>query len=135
VIVCLDTNIVIYYVEQNPVWAPKVDARLKALLAAGDTLAVCDLARAECMIGPLKSGDAVVLADYQRFFANPAVKMLPLMVVVCERAAQVRVATAMKLELPDCLHLDAAIANGCGLFLTNDAQLSRCTDITVEILT
>ena len=81
-IVCLDTNIVIYYVERHPVWEPKVAARLSALAASGDGIAVCDLARAECLIGPLRSGNAVVLADYQRFFANPTVHMLPLTVGV-----------------------------------------------------
>lgn len=134
-IVCLDTNLVIYYVERHPKWEPKVVARLKGLAAAGGTLAVCDLARAECLIGPLKSGNAGVLADYQRFFASPTVRMLPLSVAVCERAAEVRIASAMHFELPDCLHLAAAAEHGCGLFLTNDAQLARCTAIAVEVLT
>jgi hypothetical protein len=32
------------------------------------------------------------------------------------------------------LNLSAAIENGCGLFLTNDTRLSRCTEIPVEVL-
>ncbi len=103
-------------------------------LTARDQLAACDLARAECLIAPLARADAALLADYQRFFANPAVQMLPLTAAVCERAAQVRVASAMQIKLPDALHLAAAIEHGGGLFLTNDAQLARCTDITVEVL-
>jgi hypothetical protein len=31
----------------------------------------------------------------------------------------------MNFELPDCLDLAAAIEHGCGLFLTNEAQLAR----------
>jgi predicted nucleic acid-binding protein len=135
VIVCLDTNIVVYYVEGNPVLGPKVTARLGAVAASGDAIAVCDLARAECLVGPLKSGNARVLADYQQFFASPTVQMLPLTPAVCERAAEVRVASAMYLDLPDALHLAAAIEHGCDLFLTNDAKLARCTDIRVEVLT
>jgi predicted nucleic acid-binding protein len=133
-IVCLDTNCVIYLVEKNPVWEPKVTARLTAARVAGDQLAVCDLARAECLIGPLAKADIALLADYQRFFASPVVQMLPLTPMVCERAAQVRVASAMQFKLPDALHLAAAIEHGCGLFLTNDAKLVRCTAITVEVL-
>ena len=133
-IVCLDTNIVIYYVERHPIWEPKVAARLKVISIAGDTLAVCDLARAECLVGPLKSGNAVALADYQRFFASASIQMLPLTVRVCERTAAVRVASAMSFELPDCLHLAAAIEYNCGLFLTNDAQLAGCSAIPVEVL-
>ena len=67
--ICMDTNCVIYLIEKNPLWCPKVVSRLAMAKAAGELVAVCDLARAECLIGPLKSGDAAVLADYQGFFA------------------------------------------------------------------
>jgi uncharacterized protein len=134
-IVCLDTNCVIYLIEMNPIWEPKVATRLAAARAAGDQIAVADLARAECLIGPLLRGDAALLAEYQRFFASPTVQMLSLTRAVCERAAHVRIASAMQFKLPDALHLAAAIEHGCGLFLTNDAKLARCTAIPVEVLT
>ena len=51
-IVCLDANIVIYLVERNPLWVPKVSARIAALRSAGDEIAVCDAARLECLVGP-----------------------------------------------------------------------------------
>jgi predicted nucleic acid-binding protein len=133
--ICLDTNCVIYLIENNPVWGPKIVARLATAKAVGDTIAVCDLARSECLIGPLKKGDLALLTNYQRFFASPTVQMLSLTVAVCERAAEVRVASALRFELPDALHLAAAIVHGCGLFLTNDAKLASCTDIPVEVLT
>ncbi len=50
-IVCLDSNILIYYVERHPVWAPKVDGRFKILAAAGDMLTASDAARLECLVG------------------------------------------------------------------------------------
>jgi predicted nucleic acid-binding protein len=134
-ILCLDANCIIYLIEKNPIWGPKVTARLAAARAAGDQLAACDLARAECLVGPLAKGDALLLADYQRFFPSPTVQMLPVTAAVCERTARVRIASAMQFKLPDALHLAAAIEHGCGLFLTNDAQLAPCTDITVEVLT
>ncbi len=101
---------------------------------AGDTVALCDLARAECLIGPLKNGDAPVLSDYQRFFSSSAVHMLPITPLVCERAAEIRVASVMRIKLPDALHLASAIVHGCGLFLTNDEQLKNCGAINVEVL-
>ena len=60
--------------------------------------------------------------------------MLPLTAGVCERAAEVRAASLMKIKLPDALHLAAAIEHGCGRFRTNDAQLSCCTAISVDLL-
>jgi predicted nucleic acid-binding protein len=112
----------------------KVISRLASAKAAGDSIAVCDLARAECLVAPYKNGDAAVLADYQRFFSSATVKMLPLTPAVYERAAMIRVAALMKIKLPDALHLAAATEHGCGLFLTNDALLSRCSSISVEVL-
>lgn len=131
---CLDTNCVIYLVENHPVWTPKIRRRLMALLLAGDTLAVSDLARSECLVGPLNAGDAATLADYQQFFSNPAVAMLPMTAAVCERAAAIRVASAQKIKLPDALHLAAAVEHGCDQFLTNDVPLASCLAISVEVL-
>ena len=133
--VCLDTNCVIFLVEKNPLWTPKVVTRLAASRLAGDTLASSDLARSECLVGPLYAGDAAVLADYQRFFSSPAVEMLPMTSAVCERAAEIRVASGLKIKLPDALHLAAALEHGCGLFLTSDEALAGCAAITVEVLT
>ena len=131
-VVCLDANIVIYYVERNPVWEPKVAARFKAFAASGETLAVSDAARLECLVGPLQSADSTVLADYRKFFGLPGIQMIPVTPVIWERAAQIR--AAYKFQGLDSIHLASAIEHGCGLFLTNDAQLARCTAIPVEIL-
>lgn len=132
--ICLDANCVIYLIENHPHWGPKVVTRLAEAVSAGDQIAVCDLARAECLLGPLKTGDAGVLADYQQFFSSSTVHMLPLSPAVCERAAEIRVASRMKIKLPDALHLAAAAINGCGLFLTNDMSLANCGAISVEVL-
>jgi len=133
-IVCLDANGVIYFVEQNPVWGPKIAARIAALRASGHQIAVTDLARTECLAGPFGSGNVALVADYQAFFSDADVRVLPLTAAVCERAARIRAASRFNLKVPDCLHLACAVEHGCGLFVTNDAQLSQCADITVEIL-
>ena len=132
-IVCLDTNIVIYLVEENAVWTPKADARLVRLRAAGDDVAVGDAARLECLTKPLAAGNAADVAAYRDFFADPLVRMLPVTAAVWERAALV--GATFQLKPLDSVHLATAIEHGCGLFLTNDANLSRCTAIAVEILT
>ncbi len=72
--VCLDADCVIYFVEQNPVWGPRVTARLAVLRAAGNDIAVSDLARTECLARPLAQGNSAVIADYQAFFGDPAIR-------------------------------------------------------------
>ena len=41
---------------------------MTALLASGERLAVSDLVRMECQVGPLKANDAVLLGKYVTFF-------------------------------------------------------------------
>jgi uncharacterized protein len=79
------------------------------------------------------NGNVTDVSTYRVFFASPSVKMLPVTSAAWERAASV--AATYKLKPLDAVHLAAAIEHGCGLFLTNDVQLARCTDIPVEVLT
>ena len=132
-IVYLDANIVIYLVEDHPLWKPKVVTRIVSFRSAGDEIGISDAHRLECLVGPLILGDAASLADYHTFFGDPTVKALSLTAKVCERAAQIRAAHQYKPL--DSLHLAAAVENGCGKFLTNDGQLSGFPDLTVELLT
>jgi predicted nucleic acid-binding protein len=131
-IVCLDTNIVIYLIEANPAWSAKADARVAAIRAAGDRVAVCDATRLECLVRPLKAGDATTEAHYRGFFASPLVQMLPVTTATWESAA--RLGAAFNFKALDSLHLATAIEHGCGLFLTADSRLGRCTAIHVEVL-
>src|SRR5438874_9049192 len=131
-IVCLDTNIVVYLIETDPTWTPRAAARLTALHAAGDEVAVCDAVVLECLIHPLASGDAVVEANYRAFFANPLVRLLPVSRATWEQAAQL--GAAFNFKPMDSLHLATAVEHGCGLFLTADSRLGRCTAIPVEVL-
>jgi uncharacterized protein len=131
-IVCLDANIVIYLVEQNPFWEPKVSARIAAFRAAGDEIAVCDAARLECLVGPFQTGNTADLASYAAFFAGPNPRMLPVTVAIWERAARIR--ADYQFSALDALHLAATVEHGCTRFLTNDAQLKRFPDVLVEVL-
>jgi predicted nucleic acid-binding protein len=131
--VCLDANIVIYLVEADPVWEPRATARIAALRAAGEDIAVSDAARLECLVHPFRNNNPAEIASFTSFFASPTVRMLPTTVAVWERAARIR--ALFRLPALDSLHLATAAEHGCGLFLTNDAQLARFTDIPVEVLT
>ncbi len=128
----LDSNIVIYLVENRPVEGPMVAARLTIAYAAGDTVAISDLTRMECQVGPLKSGDAALLGDLNAFFTLPTVNVLSLSAAVFDRATRIRAIQGFKAI--DSLHLASAVAHGCGLFLTNDVPLARFTDVHIEVL-
>jgi uncharacterized protein len=89
-IIYLDTNIVIYAVEQPALWGSKTLARLAAAVAAKDTFAISDLTRMECLVGPLRKGDAKLHGAYVAFFTQPNVSVAALTATLCDRAAQIR---------------------------------------------
>jgi predicted nucleic acid-binding protein len=127
-----DSGILIYWLDQVGPFHLRADRRMATLLAAGDRVAISDLTRLECRVGALKRRDAAAVAAFDGFFARPEIVLVPLTGSVFDRAAQIR--TDLNFKTPDALHLAAASENGCDRFLTNDTRLSRCTDITIEVL-
>jgi hypothetical protein len=75
-IVFLDANPVIHFIEQPAVWGTVSTARIAALRVAGHLLAVSDLVRMECQVGPLKASDAVRLNAFPTFFNSQDVNIL-----------------------------------------------------------
>jgi uncharacterized protein len=132
VILFLDVNVVIYFIENPPLFGPKATARLAHSQAAGDSWFVSHLTRMECLVGPLRAGNAGLLSNYNAFFASPLVHVVDVSAAVCDRAAAIR--AAHRFAAIDALHLAAAVENGCNIFLTNDTRLSRFPGINVEVL-
>jgi predicted nucleic acid-binding protein len=128
----LDTNIVIYLVEQPPDFGPRTAARINAARAAGERLIVSDLVRMECRVHPLTTGDMTTLAAYDAFFASSDVDVVAITAAVCDRATEIR--ARHRLHTVDPLHMAAAIEAGCTLFLTNDSRLSGFPDLPTEVL-
>ncbi len=69
---------------------------------------ISDLTRMECLVGPLKSGDAAVEADFHAFFR--VTNVVAITAAVCDRAARIRATYNFKpLDAP---HLAAAVGHG-----------------------
>ncbi len=127
-----DSGILIYWLDQVGPFHLRAESRMVALQGVGDRVAISDLTRLECRVGVLKRRDVTALKVFDGFFARSDVELVPLTAAVFDRAAQLRV--DLNLKTPDALHLAAAIEAGCDLFLSNDYRLSKCKDITVEVL-
>ncbi len=48
-IVFLDSNVVVYFVERPAVWGQKASTRIAASRSGGDRFAISDLVRMECL--------------------------------------------------------------------------------------
>jgi uncharacterized protein len=131
-ILFLDTNIVIYAVENPVVLGAKANARLAAARTVGAAFMISDLVRMEALVGPLKHGNAALQQDYRQFFASSGMTVVSITAAVCDQAARIR--AAHNIKSLDALQLAAAIEHGANVFLTADARLSSFTGLTVELL-
>lgn len=129
--VYVDSNIIIYAIENPAVFGLRAQARLQQIHGS-DSIAASELSRTECCSFPLGRSDFALLRLYDAFFARKDVTILPINTSVFRRATLVKAMHGF--QTVDAIHLATALENGCELFLTNDGGLARCTSITVEVL-
>lgn len=128
----IDSNVVIYLIEQPATWGPRAAERFRAIRDRGDQVVLSDLVRMECRVGPLRDGDAETLAQYDDFFGAEGVEVVGLTAAACDRAAAIRATFGYRPF--DALHLAAAVEHGCECFLTHDQRLGAYPDLPIEML-
>jgi predicted nucleic acid-binding protein len=133
VLVYLDSCVVIYLIELAEPWHSQIRARLLPPTASASEICVSDLTRLECRVGPLARGDAQALAEYDEFFAMPALRFAALDGRTFDLATELR--ARHRVGVPDALHLAAAICAGCDEFWTNDLRLEKAAGGRVRIVT
>jgi len=119
--VALDTAAFIYYIEESPPFL----AAIKPVFAAADagrlTLVTSALTMLEVLVVPLRAGDKVLAARYERILTNSrGVTVVDLSRDLLRHAAWLRATTGMK--TPDAIQVAAALATGCAAFVTNDRR-------------
>jgi uncharacterized protein len=132
VICYLDSNIVMYFIENRPLWGPKTTSMIAGLRSRGDILAVSDLTRMECRVGPLRTEDQFLVQAFDAFFSAAGVQVIPITANVWDRAATIRAKHGFRAL--DAIHLAAAVEKRCDVFLTNDKRLGGFPDIKVSDL-
>lgn len=123
--VYLDSAPVIYFVERTPSFY----TRVRAFLQPSDWLVVSDITRMECRVLPLRANDSALLQDFDDFFAYYVNEVVPLTTEVIDKATEIR--AVYRFAPLDSIHLAAALAAHCDLFLTNDLRLAGFGEIQV----
>jgi len=106
-----------------------VDARLAP---HGVIRVASELTRLECRVKPIQDGNTALLKDYDEYFANNVSEIVLLSRDVMDRATEIR--AQYRFKTPDAIHLAAAVIANCDVFLTNDHQLDRFTELAVEVV-
>lgn len=128
-LIYLDACLLIYAVEAHPVFGPIV---VQALASEPPSrLAISPLTRMECLVQPLRTGNAALQRRYELSFSQLA--WLPMHDMVFEAATQLRAHHGLK--TPDALHLALAQHHGCAALWTNDDRLARAAHgLAVNVL-
>jgi predicted nucleic acid-binding protein len=128
-VIYLDSNVIIRFIEGDAVARAPIENRLRGFQTS---LLASQLSRLECRCIPLRINDVRLLQQYDGFFASHDINVVELTAQVIDRATLLR--ARFNFRTPDAIHLASAIINGATAFLTGDRQLSRCTEIAVEIM-
>jgi uncharacterized protein len=117
-LIYLDSCLLIYAIEDDPLYGRAVRQQLEAIPNA--TMVISPLVKFECLVGPMRSGNLQLQQYYEAALAHLAV--LPMPEPVFLLGAQIRAHFGLK--TPDALHLATAQFHNCEALWTHDARLA-----------
>jgi predicted nucleic acid-binding protein len=126
-----DSCVLIYRVQQVAPWAEVIAQKFASQLDAVRLYAT-HLVRLECRVLPLREGNLELLAQFDQFFAQPEVEIVPLDGRVVNLAPELR--AEYQLKTPDALHLAAAISSDCDEFWSNDDRLIKIAGSRIKVI-
>lgn len=116
-----DTMLFIYWLEEHPVFAKRVDEIHRRMEERRDQLITGAFTMGEVLAGPYRKAAAERLEDVRRRLRNVVSDIIPFTLETAERYARIR--GTLHVSPADAIHLASAAQAGTDLFLTNDRQL------------
>ena len=132
-IVGLDTAPLIYFIEENPSYLPRVRPFFEAIDQGDIQVVTSVLTLTEVLVHPLREGDPKLANQYRQILLHARhVTTLPVSDAIAEEAAEIR--ARYGLRIPDAIQLATAIRSGASSFLTNDARLANFPRVRILVL-
>jgi predicted nucleic acid-binding protein len=116
-----DTMLFVYWLENHPLYARRVQHILSKMEERQDRLCTSTFTVAEVMVGPYKVGDPAAAKKIRGVFDSPFIELLPFTLAAADQYTQIRV--QHRVSPADAIHLSCAALAGTDLFLTNDGAL------------
>jgi predicted nucleic acid-binding protein len=116
-----DTMLFIYWLEDNPHYAKRVDAIRSRMQERNDQLLTGALTFGEVLAGVYRKGAAALAGETKRLLQSVVSEVVPFTVDTADRYGQIR--GSLGLPAADAIHLASAAHAGTDLFLTNDKRL------------
>ena len=132
-LVGFDTPPFIYFVERHPTYVAvlhRVFQRMNAGLLDGITSVIT---LAEVLVHPKRTGDQQLEEVCKELLLRgQGLRVLAIDPAIADVAADLR--ARYTIRTPDALQIASALVAGCQVFLTNDADLRRVTELRVLTL-
>ena len=116
-----DTMLFIYWLEDNPKYAKRVDAIYHRMQTRRDELLTSAFTFGEVLAGVHRKGPADRAQEVRQQLNRIVAEVVPFTVETADHYARIR--GSLNLPLADAIHLASAAQSGTDLFLTNDKRL------------
>lgn len=131
-VVYLDTPPLIYFFEEDPTYLSPVK-KIISKIDSGEVQGVSSfLTLIEVLVKPIKNEATDIVAQYKEALLEGQIKLHPIGEEIAKKAAEIRAKYGFR--TPDAIQVSTAIHVGAEVFVTNDAQLRRVTEIKVLYL-
>lgn len=129
----VDTNAVIYAVEQIEPYHTAAAPLWDALNVGQIQVITSELTLLECLVKPLRLKNQDLVDLYRRvLLGTTGLSCVPIQRSTLESAAQAR--ALLNLRTPDAIHAATAQECSCVMFLTNDAAYRKVPSLHVAVL-
>ena len=126
----LDTNPIIYFLENEQGFGDTVKNFLAEAIVNGSEFYTSTITDAEFLVRPYQNGDFGAIEAYETFLKNLNVLKCFVTDKIAESAAKIR-AKYSSVKLGDSLQLAASIDCGCDCFYSNDSRLKQVIEANV----
>ncbi len=129
----LDSNALIYWVEDVQPYSEILDPLLEAAERGEVSIVASALSLLEGLVGPLKRGDEETAGKFRKTIRRSrGVDSRPITYEVLERAASIRATTGLR--TPDAIVVATCMLSACDTFVTNDARLKGIAGLSTVLL-
>ena len=132
-VVGLDTAPLIYFIEEHPIWLPRLEPFFQALDQGLFRAVTSTVTVTEVLVHPFRQSQNGLAAQYRQILLQARnLTTMPVTAAIAEHAAELR--AQYNLRTPDAIQLATAIYAKAGSFLTNDKELSAPGSLRIVTL-
>lgn len=131
--VCIDTAPFIYYMEQHPHYSAIVKPIFENIETGKIEAIATNITLLEVLVHPYRMGNEKLAGQYRDILLNAeGITTFEVTHEISENAAILRAKYAIR--TPDAIQISTAIMNNADVFLTNDEDLKKISEINVVCL-